>query len=171
MTTVRTTETTPFLNLAFTGPQCLVAICFHLLRPRAPIYAPIDCKAEISSLESVEFVADEDYDLKPDVKVKLDPRMRPGIAALGIRPPPSEASSGSGEHASAAPGPSNYRTAALCRVSGGELGPADPPRKLGRPKGSKTRPRVAFNLKTLTERKEKVRAEGKLAEMSTNKQV
>ena len=51
-------------------------------RPRAPIHAPVDCKAEISSLESVEFVADEDYYLKPRVKVELDPRMRTGIAAL-----------------------------------------------------------------------------------------
>ena len=76
-------------------------------RPRAPIHAPADCKAEISSLESVEFVADEDYDLKPEVKVELDPRMRAGIAALAIRPPPSEASSGSGKPAAAAQGPSN----------------------------------------------------------------
>ena len=99
--------------------------------------------------------------------------MRAGIAALAIRPPPSEASSGSGDPAAAAPGPSNWgvRTQALCRVPGGGLGPADSPRKRGRPKGSKTRPRVAFNLKTLPERKEKDGAKGKLAEMSSNKQV
>ena len=77
-------------------------------RPHAPIHAPIDCKAEISSLESIKFVVDKDFDLKPEVKVDLDPRMQVGIATLAIRPPPSKASFGSGEPAAAAPGPSNW---------------------------------------------------------------
>ena len=61
------------------------------VQPRAPVHAPLECKVEILSLESVEFVADEDFDVKPAVKVELDPRMRVGIAALAIRPPPSSA--------------------------------------------------------------------------------
>ena len=102
------------------------------VRPRAPIHAPLDCKAEVSSLEYVKFVADEDFDVKPAVKVELGPRMRAGIAALAIRPHPSSASSESGEPAAAAPGPSSQgwgvRTAGLFRIPEGGLGPADPPR-------------------------------------------
>ena len=60
--------------------------------------------------------------------------------------------------------------AALCRIPEGDLGPADPPRKRGMPKGSKTRPRVAFNLQTLLERAEKLKAEERLAGM-TSRQV
>ena len=45
-----------------------------------------------SSIESVEYQQDEDYDMKPAVRVELDPRqLRAGIAALAIRPPPSPA--------------------------------------------------------------------------------
>ena len=56
-------------------------------RPRAPI---IEVKREVmSSIESVEFVQEDDWDVKPRVKVKLDPRqLRAGIAALAIAPPP-----------------------------------------------------------------------------------
>ena len=104
-------------------------------RPHAPIDTRFKCKAEISSIELVEFVADDDYNVKPVVKMELDPRqLRAGIAALAIRPPPSSASSETGEPAAAAPGQAN------------------PPRRRGRPKGSKTRPGVAFNLDTLPER-------------------
>ena len=70
-------------------------------RPCAPI---IECKAEVSSIESLKFTADEDFDMKPAVKVELDPRqLRAGIAALAIRPP-SPGSSEASE--AAAPGPS-----------------------------------------------------------------
>ena len=101
-------------------------------RPRAPIDTRFECKAEISSIEPVEFVADDDYDVKLVVKIELDPRqLRAGIAALAIRPP-SSASSGTGEPAAAAPGPSSQswgvRTAGLSRIPEGGLGPADPPR-------------------------------------------
>ena len=116
---------------------------------------------------------DEDFDVKPDIKVKLDPRqVRRGLAALTIQPP-SPSSSTSGEAVAAAPGPSNWgvRSQALNRIPEGDLGPADPPRRRGRPKGSKTRPRVSFNLTTLPERKEKVEAEKRLAGMSSRKQV
>ena len=49
----------------------------------------------------------------------------------------------------------------------GDLGPADPPRKRGRPKGLKLRPRVAFEIATLPERQEKIQAEERLAKMSS----
>ena len=130
-------------------------------RIRAPL---IKVKREVeSSIESAEFIVDEDFEVKHPVKVKLDPRqLRAGIAALAIRPLPSVASSTtSSEAAAAAIGLSQWgvRSAALCRVPEGNLGPADPPRRRGRPKGSKTRPRVAFNLDTLPGRTAKIEAE------------
>ena len=140
-------------------------------RPRAPLY---EVKREIeSSIESAEFVVDEDFDVdvKHPVKLELDPcQLRAGIAALVIRPPPSSASSStSGEAAAAAPGPSRWgvRSQAPNRIPEGDLGPADPPRRRGRPKGSQTRPRVAFNVDTLPERAKKIKAEQRLARMSS----
>ena len=127
-----------------------------------------------SSIESAEFVQDEDFDVKPQIKIKVDPgQLRAGIAALAIRPPPSPSSSTSGEAAAAAPGSSQrgVRSAALCRIPEGDLGPADPPRRRGRPKGSKTQPRVAFNLDMLPVRAEKIKAEERLAGMTSSKQV
>ena len=99
-------------------------------RPRAPL---IEVKREVgSSIESVEFVQDKDFDVKPAVKVEIDPRqLRAGIAALAIAPPPASPSSSSND--AGAPGPSNWgiRTAPLNRIPEGDLGPADPPRKRG----------------------------------------
>ena len=140
-------------------------------RPRAPIF---EVKREVtSSIESAEFVQDEDFDAKPPVKVELDPRqLRAGIAVLAIdHRPASPFSSTSGE--TGAPGPSNWGVCSgpLNRIPEGDLDPADPPRRQGRPKGSKIRPRVAFNLFTLPERAEKVKAEKRLAGMSSKKQV
>ena len=128
-----------------------------------------------SSIESAEFVLDEEFsiDEKP-IKIKLDPRqLRAGIAALAIRPPPSTAPSSSGDAAAAAPGPSNWgvRGTALAIIPGVELGRADPPRQRGRPKGSITRPRVAYSLDTLPERGAKIEAEGRLAVMKSKSQV
>ena len=140
-------------------------------RPRTPL---VKTKREVSSsIESAEFVVDEDFDVKPDIKVELDPRqVRRGLAALTIWLP-SPSSSTSGEAVAAALGPSNLgvRCQALNWIPEGDLGPADPPRRRGRPKGSKTRPRVAFNLSTLPEPKEKVKAEQRLAGMSSKNQV
>ena len=129
--------------------------------PRAPLVT--------SSIESEEFLIDKDFgvDEKP-VKVELDPhQLRAGIAALAIGPPQSSASSSSGEAVAAAPGPSRWgvRGFAFSHIPGGELGPADPPGRRGRPKGSKTRPRVAYNVDTLPERPAKIEAEGQLEEM------
>ena len=132
-------------------------------RPRAPL---VEVKREVeSSSESAEYIVDEDFDIKPPVKVEIDPRqLRAGIAALAIRPPPSAASSSS-EAAAAAPGPSQWgiRSAAMCRIPVGILGQADPARRRGRPKGSKSRPRVSFNLSTPLELKAKIEAEKVLA--------
>ena len=128
------------------------------------------------SIKSVEFVAEEfdDFNVKPVIKVELDPRqLRAGIVALAIRPPPSSGSSSTGEPAAAAPGlsyhgePWGIRPQSHGRIPEGDLGPVDPPRTRGRPKGSKSQPRVAFSLDTLPERQEKLRAEERLAVMSS----
>ena len=125
----------------------------------------------------MEFVADDD-DIKLDVKYRIsfDPRqigdpLRASLAALAIRP--SSSTSSIEEGAAAAPGPSRHqepwgiRWQSHGRIPKGDLGPADPPRKRGRPKGSKLRPRVAFKIDTLPERQEKLRAEERLAKMSS----
>ena len=125
--------------------------------------------AEGSSIESAEFVLDSEFNIKRP-KVELDPRqLRRGIAALAIAP--SDSSSASGD--TGAPGPSGWgvRLAPLSRIPEGDLGPADPPRRRGRPKGSKTRPRVAWSLETLPERTEKIEAERKIAKMKQSRQV
>ena len=143
-------------------------------RPRVPLF---EVKREIeSSIELAEFVVDDEFEVdeKHPVKVEINPRqLRAGIAALAIRPPPSTESTSSGEAAAAAPGPSQWgiRSAALSRIPEGGLGPVDPPRRQCRPKGSKTRPRVAFNLTTLPERTAKVKAEASLPGMSSSRQV
>ena len=122
----------------------------------------------------MEFIVDNDFevDAKPQVKVELDPRqLRADVVALSLRPPSSSASTSSVE--GGAPGPSKWahRTAALCRIPSKSLGPADPPRGRGRPKGSKSRPRIVFSLSTLPERAAKLKAEVSLAEMTSSKQV
>ena len=116
---------------------------------------------------------DEDFEVKPVIKTEEPQRLRAGLAALAIRPPPSTASLSTSGGAAAAPGPSGWgvRGVALSIEPGGDLGPADPPRRQGRPKGSKTHPRVAYNIDTLPERPAKIKAEGRLAEMKNNAQV
>ena len=81
---------------------------------RVPLDAPFgELKAEISSIESVEFVADE-FDLKPEIKILVDPRqfdgpLQVGLAALAIRPPPSSSSSSAGKGPAAAAAPSQFQ--------------------------------------------------------------
>ena len=124
-----------------------------------------EIKAEISSIESVEFFKDKFEDVKPDIwpVIPLDPRqfgepLHASLAALAIRAPSSTSSTEEG--ATAAPGPSGdpepwgLRWQSNSRIPQGDLGLADPPRKRGRPKGSKSRPWVAFALDTLPERQE-----------------
>ena len=55
----------------------------------------------------------------------------------------------------------------MCHVPDPNLGPADPPRHRGRPKGSKSRPRVEFVSATLPEKGEKLRAEARLAKIAS----
>ena len=114
------------------------------VRPRAPLPQFGVCKAEVSSIELVEFVAEafnEFEDVKPDVKVALDPRqsgdqLKLRIAALAIRPAPSSDSSSASE--AAAPGLPRFaewgiRTQSHTRIPEQDLGPADPPRRRRRP--------------------------------------
>ena len=109
-------------------------------RPHAPLRA---VKAEVreSEAESVEFVfEDEEEEKAEDVKpkIELDPRqLSARVAAISIRQPSSAASASSGEERDG-----SFRTQPPCRVPPSQLGPADPPRRPGRPKGSKSRPRI-----------------------------
>ena len=159
----------PPLSTSTLRPPCLSREA-EARHPRAPI---VDVKREVgSSIESVEFVLDDEFDVKPP-KVEIDLRqLRRGIAALTIAHlPTSPSSSTSGD--AGAPGPSNWgiRLAPLNRIPEGNLSPADPPRKRGRPKGSKTQPRLAFSLVTLPERKESAMARQRIAVMSSKNQV
>ena len=140
-------------------------------RPRAPLIT-VKREIESSEIESVEFVVDDDFevDAKPQVKVELDPhQLRADIAALSLRPPPSSASTWSGE--GGAPSKWAHRTAALCRIPSQSLGSADPPRGRGQPRGSKSWPRIVFGLSTLPERAAELKAEVSVAEMTSSKQV
>ena len=147
----------------------------ELCRSRAPLQTELFVKREVSSIESVKFEAEE---FKPDVKpfsIPFDPRQRDdllqvGIAALTILT--SSSSSYVDEGPSTSPGPSCFaepwglRGQRLSHVPEGDLGPADPARRRGRPKGSKYRPRVAFKIVTLPER-QKLKAEERLAKMAS----
>ena len=93
------------------------------------------------SEDSAEYEIGAGYtiDVKPDIKpdIALDPRqLTVRVAAIAIRPATSAASSPEAQRP-------NYRTQALCHVPSARLGPADPPRRPGRPKGSKNKPRIA----------------------------
>ena len=143
-------------------------------RPRAPL-RPVKRETDSLEVKSAEFIVDDsEEDVKPPIKIEFDPsQLRVGVAAISIRPPPSSASTSSDEATAAAPGPSrwSHRTEALCRIPDSTLGPADSPRGRGRPKGSKSRPRISFGLATLPERAAKLKAEESLAGMSSSKQV
>ena len=115
------------------------------LRPRAPL---IVVKAEVrdSETSSVEFVVDEE-DCERPIKVERPIKIKPDlrqltacIAAIAIRQPTLAASTSSEE--AQGPREPDYCTQPLSRVPSGQLGPADPPRGRGRPKGSKSRTRI-----------------------------
>ena len=107
-------------------------------RPCAPIYASFDeVKAEVSSIKSVEFVADgfDEFHVKPDIEAPFDPRqfgdpLQVRLAALAIRPSPSSSSSSVGDQAgpSRVPEPRGVRLQGQSRIPAGDLGPADPPK-------------------------------------------
>ena len=103
-------------------------------RPRAPLRT---IKAEVreSEADSADFTF-KDEDVNVDVKPVIvpDPRhLSARVAAISIRQPES---GGEDRHAS-------FRTQPLCRVPSSQLGPGDPPIRPGRPKGSKSRPKIA----------------------------
>ena len=121
-----------------------------VLRPRTPLRPTKQEVRESETTSSVEFGLDTD-----DVKVKVeepievaeDPGLLcAGLAAVQIARPAPTASAPFEEVA----GPSGtaYRTQALRRIPSAQLGPADPPRGRGRPKGLKNRPRVALTFGT-----------------------
>ena len=113
--------------------------------------------------------------IEEKLQIPFDPRQRDDplqarIAALAIS---LSSSSSIAEGPSTAPGPFRYaepwglRGQRLSHVPEGDLGPADLPRRRGRPKGSKSRPRVAFEIATLPERQEKLRAGERLVKMAS----
>ena len=111
-------------------PPCPATRAEEARRPRAPLKA---VKAEVreSEVDSVEFVVDDEdhVDVKPEIKVELNPRqLHARVAAI--------ATSSDEAHRP------EYQTQPLCRIPHGQLGPAGQPRGHGRPKGSKSRPRI-----------------------------
>ena len=119
-------------------------------RPRAPLRV-VKREVRESELDSVEYTVDaaDEVDVKPDIgpEIKRDPRqLMARVAAIAIRRPPSAASLEEAQW----PAATNYRTQPLCSVPSARLGPADPPRRPGRPKGSKSRPRIAAVTTTVT---------------------
>ena len=144
----------PLKTLTLRPPQ--ISRDAEALCPRAPL-RPVKREVNRSlEVEGVELVVDEDNEkfepVAQPVKIEEDPRqLRVGLAAISLRPPPSSASTSSEEA-----GPSR-RTAALCQIPGNTLGPAEQPRGRGRPKGSKSRPRICFGLSTPPERVAKLK--------------
>ena len=122
-----------------------------------------------SEASSVEFVLDEadNADVKVQavkveapIKVEKDPRqLCVRLAAVSLRQPVPASSNSSSEDV-AGPSGTAYRMQALRRIPSGLLGPADPPRGRGRPKGSKSRPRIplTFGLSVPPERAASERA-------------
>ena len=110
----------------------------------------------------MEFVVDDEdveWPIKVEPKIEPDSRqLTARVPALAIRHPPLTASTSSEE----AQGPSGiaYRTQALCAIPSGQLGPAALPRKPGRPKGSKNKPRIpiTFGLPVPPERQAAAKA-------------
>ena len=135
--------------------------------PRAPL-RPVKREVRESEARSVEFVVDDtdtvEVKVEALIKVEEDPRqICARLAAVRIRKPAPTASSSSEDLG----GPSGtaYRTQALRRIPSGQLGPADPYPGLDRPKGLKSRPRVAltFDLSAPPERAAAVKAWAEMA--------
>ena len=146
------------------------------LHPRA-LLVNVIVKSEVceSETSSVEFIVDEEDFQQPikverPIKIEPDPRqLTARITAIAIRQPASAASTSSDEK----PGPSGtaYRTQALSQIPSGQLGPADPPRGRGRPKGSKSRPRIpiVFGLAVPPERAAATKARAEMASSSNSR--
>ena len=163
--------------MIYLRPPCLTRNA-EARRPRAPLQTPElkDVKAEISLIESIEDAPnckpDIAFDCKPyimfDPQQQSDP-LQVSVAALAISSSIDEKST------AAAQGPSRFaerwgiRGQHLCHVPDGNMGPADPPRHRGSPKGSKSRPCVTFAAEALPERQEKVKAEERLANRASKR--
>ena len=154
--------------LQSTFRPCLSREAEAVLRPRAPLRPTKKEVRESEASSSVEFVINDAEDIKVKVEapaeVTEDPRqLCARLAAIRVVQPTPTASSASKEVA----GPSGtaFRTQALRRIPSAQLGPAEPPRGRGRPKGSKSRPRVAltFGTSALPERAEAAKARTKIA--------
>ena len=133
----------PPLQSSFRPPR-LSREAEAVLRPRAPLRPT---KREVRESE-FKFVLDDADDVKVRVEAPIeiaqDPRQLCGrLAAVRIKQPAPTASS-----SSAGPSGTAYRTQALRRIPSSQLGPADQPRGRGRPKGSKSRPRVPLTFDT-----------------------
>ena len=118
-------------------------------RKRAPLR---EVKREVweSEADLAEYAVDasDESDIKPDIKpvIERNPRQLTAcVAAIAIRRLPSAVS----EEAQR-PSTSNYRTQPLCSVPSARLGPADLPRRPGRPKVAKSRPQIAAVTTTIT---------------------
>ena len=148
-------------------PPCLSREAEAVLRPRAPL-RPTKREVRESEASLAEFVLD-DADAKVKVEapviVAQDPcQLCVRLAAVRIEPPAPSASSSSEDIT----GPSGtaYRMQVIRRIRSGQLGPADPPRGRGRPKGSKSRPRVplTFGTSAPPERAAAVQARAEMAQ-------
>ena len=158
----------PPINTSFCPPR--LSRKEEAVRPRASL-RPVKREVRESEADSAEFVFDKEDErpikVEPPVKVERDPRqLCVGLAAISIRQPASAASSSSEEVAG--PKGTAYRTQALRRIPSSRLGLADPPRGRGRPKGSKSRPRIAltYGLAVPPERAPSVKARENLAKMT-----
>ena len=124
-------------------------------------------------MESIDI---DDPDIKPVIPLnlcQLDNPLQLQVAALKIEP----SSSVKDNKPQPALGPSRFaeqrgiRGAHLCHTPDRDLGPADPPRRRGRPKGSKSRPRipVTFGLLTPPERAVSIKVRERLTRMTPPK--
>ena len=144
-------------------------------RPRGPLRLQEAVKAEVSSIELIKSINVDSPYLKPVIPFdprQLDDPLQLQVAALKIEPSSSSVKDLKPQQA---PGPLRFvypwgvRGTTLCHTPDKVLGPADPPRRRGRPKGSKSRPRVEFTTVTLPERPKKLKAKKRLAVMASKK--
>ena len=104
-------------------------------------------ESEPDSVESTVDATDK-VDVKPDIEAMIarDPQLTAHVAAIAIQQPPSAASSEEPQR----PGTANYQTEPLFSKPSARLGPAVPPRRPGRLKGSKSKARIAAVTATVT---------------------
>ena len=139
----------PPLQSSFCPPR-LSREAEAVLWPRAPL-RPTKQEVRESEASSVEYCIDETDDVKVKVEAPIEVvqdsrQMCVKLATVRIKQPAPTASSSAEEFAE--PSGTAYHTQALRRIPSCQLGTADPPRGRGRPKGSKSRPRVSLTFGT-----------------------